>query len=254
MDLKKIIAMIPVRMRSTRYPGKPLADICGKTMVEHVWQRTKLNKKISSVYIVTCDKEIKEKAEQFGASVIMTSEKHVRCTDRVAEGCKKLVKNNSDFDIVLNIQGDEPLLQPAVLEFPIKLFNKEETNIVNLLEEIRNEEEINNTNTVKTVFDQNNTVLYYSRLPIPNGLRNNHYKQLGIYAFTKEMIFRYTKLKQTPLEIAESCDMLRFVENNIPIKIAISPFKTVGVDTPEDHEKVNKLMQKDKIFKKYKHK
>ena len=113
--MKKIIVMIPARMGSTRFPGKPIIDICGKTMIEHVWQRVKLNKNISDVYIATCDDEIREVAENFGADVIMTSDRHERCTDRIAEACQILVSRKVEFNIVLNIQGDEPLLNPDTI-------------------------------------------------------------------------------------------------------------------------------------------
>jgi len=252
--MKTIIAMIPARMASSRFSGKPLIDICGKTMIEHVWQRVKLNRQIKCIYIATCDAEIKTAAEGFGAKVIMTSDKHQRGTDRIAEGCLKLLKEGKDFDIVLNVQGDEPLLHPATLDLLIDPYFKEEIPCVNLIENLETEEEINDYNNVKVIFDQAGFALYFSRLPIPYGLGHRHYKQLGLYSFTKETITRYSRMVQTPLEIAESDDMLRFVENRIPVKVALSPSKTTGVDTPEDHEQVNRLMEKDPIFQNYKNK
>ena len=253
--MKTIIAMIPARMASSRFPGKPLINICGKMMIEHVWQRVKLNKKIDSLYIATCDIEIKTAAESFGAKVIMTSEKHQRCTDRIAEGCSTLLKEGKDFDIVLNIQGDEPLLNPNTLDLLVKPF-LEEKNIlcVNLIETLKTEEEINDYNNVKAIFDQRNFALYFSRLPIPNGLKNKHYKQLGAYGLTKETILKYAEMNQTPLEIAESDDMLRFIENGIPVKVVLSPYKTIGVDTPSDYKIVSSLMEQDEIFQYYKNK
>lgn len=253
--MKTIIAMIPARMASSRFPGKPLIDIFGKTMIEHVWQRVKLNKKINSIYICTCDSEIKTVAESFGAKVIITSDKHQRGTDRIAEGCLKLLRGGKNFDVVINIQGDEPLLNPNALDLVIKPFLEEKDVLcVNLIETLETEEEINDYNNVKVIFDQGNFALYLSRLPIPNGLKNKHFKQLGVYGFTKETILRYPKMKQTPLEIAESDDMLRFIENRIPVKVVLSPFKTIGVDTPSDYKKVASLMEKDEIFQKYSNK
>lgn len=250
--MMKIISMIPARMASTRYPGKPIVDICGKTMIEHVWQRVKSCKHVSALFIVTCDNEIREAAEKFGAEVIMTSNKHERCTDRIAEGCQKLLESGEDFDIVLNIQGDEPLLNPLTIDLLCKPFiDKNNIPCVNLIERLSFEEEIKNKNNVKVIFDQNNNALYFSRLPIPNGINTLHHKQLGIYGLTKETILQYSKMPQTPLEIAESVDMLRFVENGIPVKVVLSPYKTFGVDTPEDHKKVNALMEKDVFFKIY---
>ncbi len=249
----KIIAVIPARMESSRFPGKPLIDICGKTMIEHVWQRVKLNNKITSIYIATCDEEIKKVAECFGAEVIMTSRKHQRCTDRIAEGCLKLHEKDKNFDVVLNIQGDEPLLNPDTLNLVIKPF-LEENNVscVNLIETLETEEEINDRNNVKAIFDQGHFALFFSRLPIPDGLKIEHYKQLGVYGLTKEAILKYPRINQGPLEIAEGDDMLRFVEHRIPVKVVLSRYKTIGVDTLSDYEKACTLMEKDEIFQKYK--
>jgi 3-deoxy-manno-octulosonate cytidylyltransferase (CMP-KDO synthetase) len=250
--MRKIIAMIPARVASTRFPGKPLVDICGKPMIEHVWQRVRLNKKIEDIYIATCDKEIKEKAESFGAKVIMTSDKHTRCTDRIAEACLKLDKEGYNFDVVLNIQGDEPLLNPDTLDLLIKPFIGEEgINCVNLIEVLEGDAEINSYNNVKAIFDQQGYALYFSRLPIPSGLENKHYKQLGLYGLTKEMALKYLTMKETPLEIAESDDMLRFVENGIKVKVVVSPYKTKGLDTPFDRDVIVKIMETDSIFRKY---
>ena len=245
--------MIPARMASTRYPGKPLVDICGKTMIEHVWQRIKLNQRIDHVYIATCDQEINEVAEGFGAEVIMTSDRHERCTDRIAEACLKLIDAGKNFDIVLNIQGDEPLLHPNALDLIMKPFIEEDgIDCVNLIETLEDEQDMLDQNNVKVIFDQKGFALYFSRLPIPNGLQNKHYKQLGAYGLSKNAVIKYNEMEQTPLEIAESDDMLRFVENAIPVKVVLSPYKTIGVDTPDDHKKVIQLMEKDKIFKQYK--
>lgn len=250
--MKKIIGLIPSRMASTRYPGKPLAEICGKTMIEHVWQRVKLNKKINAVYIATCDDEIKRVAENFGAEVIMTSTSHERGTDRIAEGCRKLISSDRDFDVAINVQGDEPLLNPRSLDLAIEPFLKGEAiACVNLIERIDTEDDINDYNNVKVVFDQNNIALYFSRLPIPNGLKKPHYKQLGVYAMSREAVLKYSQMRQTPLEIVESDDMLRFVENGMPVKVALTPYKTVSVDTPDDYKMVCKLMRQDETFKSY---
>lgn len=251
--MKTVIAMIPARMASTRFPGKPLVDICGRPMIEHVWRRVRLNPKINSAYIVTCDEQIRRRAEDFGAMVIMTSDKHQRGTDRVAEGCSKLLQKGNGFDVVLNVQGDEPLLNSDSLDLLLTPFLEgEDIACVNLMEILETEAEINNYNNVKTVFDRNNLALYFSRLPIPNGVHNRHYKQLGLYGFTREAIMKYSIMEQTPFEIAESDDMLRFVENGMPVKMVLSPGKTFGVDTPDDYKKVSTLMEKDALFLKYK--
>ena len=251
--MNNVIAMIPARLASSRYPNKPLIDICGKSMIEHVWQRVKLNDKIDRLFIATCDEEIRAASIKFGAEVIMTSKKHVRCTDRIGEACNKLLSNNIDFDIVINIQGDEPLFNPKTIDLILESFNNDKnTNCVNLIEELNDEEEILDRNNVKAIFDKKYFALYFSRLPIPTDKIAKHYKQLGAYGLKKKTILQYMKMEQTPLEIAESDDMLRFIENGIQIKVAISPYMTIGVDTPDDHKKVNKIMANDEIYSLYK--
>lgn len=248
-----IIAVIPARMASSRFPGKPLVNICGKTMIEHVWQRARLNKYVEAAYIATCDDEIRLAAEGFGADVIMTSDTHQRGTDRVAEGCSKLIAEGKDFDVTLNIQGDEPLLNPETIDLLVKPFLEgENVFCVNLIEALEGEAEVNSYNNVKVIFDQQNFALYFSRLPIPYGITSKHYKQLGMYAFTKETILKYPQMTQTPLEIAESDDMLRFVENRIPVKVVLSKHKTLCVDTPGDYERVSLIMKEDPLFRTYK--
>jgi len=247
--MKRIIALIPARMASSRFPGKPVVKICGKTMIEHVWRRVKMNARVHDVYIATCDEEIREAAQTFGAEVIMTASTHQRGTDRIAEACGILVHRGSPFDIALNVQGDEPLLKPETLDLLIDPYFREEgVACVNLIENLEGEAEINSYNNVKCIFDQRGFALYFSRLPIPYGLQNRHYKQLGLYSFTRETILRYPAMAMTPLEIAESDDMLRFVENGIGVKVALSPYKTVGVDTPAEHEEVSRIMETDPLF------
>jgi 3-deoxy-manno-octulosonate cytidylyltransferase (CMP-KDO synthetase) len=250
--MKKVIAMIPARMGSSRFPGKPLVDLCGKTMIEHVWQRTKLCQNVDEVYILTCDKEIQKCAEGFGASVIMTSNSHERCTDRTAEACHILVNEGKDFDIVLNIQGDEPLLNPASLDLLIKPFyENDKVELVNLIENLVSPEEIKSVNVVKAIFNRNNDAIYFSRIPVPGENADKHYKQLGLYGLSKQSILNYTSMNETPLEIAESCDMLRYLEYGFSIKCALSPYVTKGVDTPEDKVLVENILRTDELFKKY---
>jgi 3-deoxy-manno-octulosonate cytidylyltransferase (CMP-KDO synthetase) len=251
--MARIIAMIPARMGSSRFPSKPIVKICGKTMIEHVWRRVKLNKDISDVYIATCDTDIEMEAKSFGAKVVMTASTHTRCTDRIAEACYKLEQSGEKFDIVLNIQGDEPLLNPDTLELLIEPFLKnKDLHCVNLIEKLEGKAEIESFNNVKAIFDQNNDALYFSRLPIPNGIDRPHYKQLGVYGLSRWAVLKYREMKETPLEIAESDDMLRFVENGIKVRVVLSPFKTYGVDTPEDKERVEKVMADDRVFNLYK--
>lgn len=247
-----IVGIIPARMASSRFPGKPLVNICGKTMIEHVWRRVLMNSRVNSVYIATCDEEIRQAAEGFGAEVIMTNVNHQRGTDRIAEACEILVRQGRNFDIALNVQGDEPLLKPETLDLLIDpYFEDKNVAAVNMIEKLEGEADINSYDNVKAIFDQQGFAMYFSRLPVPYGLKNSHYKQLGLYSFTRETILSYPKMAMTPLEIAESDDMLRFVENRIPIKVALSPYKTIGVDAPADHEAVSRVMEEDLLFNKY---
>ncbi len=221
-------------------------------MIEHVWQRVRLNRRVASTFIVTCDEEIQVAATRFGAEVIMTSKAHERGTDRVAEGCRKLIAAGHDFDIAINVQGDEPLLHPRALDLAIDpFFDDASMQCVNLIETLEGKDAIDDYNNVKVVFDQRGFALYFSRLPIPTAPNAVHYKQLGVYAMSKEMMLRYPTMAQTPLEIDESDDMLRLVENGIPVKIALSPYKSIGVDTAAEAELVSQLMIHDDIFSAY---
>jgi len=250
--MKKIIAMIPARMGSTRFPGKPITDIAGKSMIEHVWQRTKLNKRVDEIYIATCDKEIKECAESFGAKVIMTGDQHERCTERIAEACQILLDQGEDFDMVINIQGDEPLLNPSSLDLIIEPFLNDSTvETVNLIEDLKDDSEIHSVNTVKAIFNKNNDAIYFSRIPVPGDKAKQHYKQLGIYGLSKKAVIDYIDMEETPLEIAESCDMLRYIEHGVLIRCVLSPFVTKGVDTPEDKAMVEEIFKTDEIYKQY---
>jgi 3-deoxy-manno-octulosonate cytidylyltransferase (CMP-KDO synthetase) len=248
----RVLAVIPARMASSRFPGKPLVKICGKTMIEHVWQRVKMNPQVDDVYIATCDEEIRRTAESFGAGVIMTASTHQRGTDRIAEACEILVRQGNPFDIALNVQGDEPLLNPETLDLLIAPYAREKgIACVNLIETLEGDEEIASYNNVKTVFDRHGNALYFSRLAVPYGPQNRHYKQLGLYSFTKETILGYPRMEMTPLEIAEAVDMLRFIEHGIRVKVVLSPYRTIGVDTPADHQAVSEIMKTDAVFLKY---
>ena len=202
--------------------------------------------------VATDDTRIFDAVAAFGGRAVMTSALHRSGTDRIAEACGILVHRGSPVDIALNVQGDEPLLKPETLDLLIDPYFREEgVACVNLIENLEGEAEINSYNNVKCIFDQRGFALYFSRLPIPYGLQNRHYKQLGLYSFTRETILRYPAMAMTPLEIAESDDMLRFVENGIGVKVALSPYKTVGVDTPAEHEEVSRIMETDPLFQQY---
>lgn len=248
----KIIAIIPARMASTRFPGKPLADICGLPMIEHVRRRVLLSPSVKEAVVATCDNEIYDVVTNNGGKAVMTSSSHERCTDRVAEASKE-VKS----DIVINVQGDEPMVNPVMLELLIKpLIINEKLYCSNLMTEIEDDLEFVSPDTVKTVFDTRYNALYFSREPIPSlkkwtGQAVKRYKQLGIIAFRTDFLNRFASLPQTPLEIAESVDMMRAIEHGYKVRMVLSPFNVYGVDTHADLKYVVGLMQNDQLLNSY---
>lgn len=251
MTEKTIVAIIPARMASTRFPGKPLAKIMGLPMVEHTRRRLCLCKELSRVIVATCDRQIKDAVESFGGEAIMTADTHERCTDRVAEAAKHL-----DADIIVNVQADEPMVTPEMISRILEPMLEDKACVcVNLVSVIVNDEDFQNPNTVKTIFDLKGNILYFSREPIPSPKKAkdsfSRYKQLGIIAFTKKMLDIYTALPQTPLEKIESVDMMRLLENGYPVRAVIINQPLYGVDTPEELKKVESLMRDDALVAKY---
>lgn len=248
----RVIAIIPARMGSTRFPGKPLSDIHGLPMIEHIRRRVVLTRSVSEVVVATCDREIFDVVKAHGGEAAMTSSLHQRCTDRIVEASLSL-----KADIVINVQGDEPMVRPEMLESVIApLVDDPGLICTNLISEINNDEEFNSNNVVKTVCDTNYNVIYFSREPIPSarkagGLPYKKYKQLGIIAFRKDFLLLFSKLPQTPLEIIESVDMLRAIEHGYKIRAVLTPCQVVGVDTPSDLEKVRGLMKNDDLMRLY---
>lgn len=245
--MSKIIAIIPARMGSTRFPGKPLTKICGRSMIEHVYRRTAMASILDDVFVATCDKEIEEEVLNFGGRAIMTSPKHERCTDRIAEAASGI-----DADIVINVQGDEPMVTPEVIELTLRpLLDDKGVYCTNAIRIIQSKDEFYDRNTIKVVVNKDMDVLYMSREPIPtNSLgkkAGEWYKQLGIMAFTKEFLIRYTRLEPTPLEIAESIDINRVLEHGYHIKAVLSEYESFGVDTIEDRNKIEVLMKDDPL-------
>ncbi len=243
----KVIGIIPARMGSTRFPGKPLAKILEFPMIEHVYKRSKMSKELSDLYVATCDEEIREAVENFGGKVIMTSPKHERCTDRIAEASQTITA-----DIIVNIQGDEPLLYPEMIDLALKPMI-EDKNILccNLISPIRNVREFNDLNEIKVVINRDNFALFFSREPIPTnkrGIFGPAFKQVCIIPFRKEFLLKFVQMEPTLLEKAESIDMLRVLEHGYSIKTVISNWETYSVDTLDDLTKVEKIMKADSLF------
>lgn len=243
----KFIGIIPARFASTRFPGKPLADILGKPMIQRVCEQAA--KAFESVWVATDDNRIYDAVKEFGANAVMTATSHASGTDRLAEAIEKIIDaENTSFDVIVNIQGDEPFIQPEQLEQLKSCFTNTDTQIATLVKLISNPDDITNPNIPKVVISTHNEALFFSRSPIPyiRGVdqnlwakKHNFYKHVGIYAYKYEILKQITALKQSPLEKAESLEQLRWLENNYRIRVAITNFETIAIDTPQDLEKIN---------------
>jgi 3-deoxy-manno-octulosonate cytidylyltransferase (CMP-KDO synthetase) len=237
----RAVVVIPARMASTRFPGKPLVDVCGKPMIQWVYERASMARSISRVIVATCDREILEAVAAFGGEAFMTSDKHLSGTDRVAEAVLSL-----DVDVVVNVQGDEPLIDPAAIEKAIEPFETETDTVMTSLMVPINHELALDPNLVKVVVSLSNHALYFSRSPIPyernaearGEQRARIYGHVGLYAYTKEFLLRFSSLEPTPLEVAESLEQLRVLEHGYKIKMVEITDRPMGVDTKEDLERV----------------
>ena len=253
----KIIGIIPARLASSRLPQKPLANILGMPMIGHVYHRSKLCNSLDEVYVATCDKEIYEYINSIGGKAVMTSDKHERASDRTAEALLKIeLETNSTIDIVVMIQGDEPMVTPEMINDSIvPLLNDRSIKITNLMAKMNSIQEHEDPAEVKVVVDKNNFAIYFSREPIPSrkkGVDNvPMLKQVCIIPFNRDFLLEYNEMEQTPLEIIESVDMNRLLENGIKIKMVFTETETYSVDTPLDLENVNKKMSNDMLLKSY---
>jgi 3-deoxy-manno-octulosonate cytidylyltransferase (CMP-KDO synthetase) len=253
----KTIGVIPARMASSRFPGKPLANICGIPMVGHVYFRSKMAKVLDDVYVATCDEEIKEYIESIGGKAIMTSDKHERASDRTAEALLKIEKETGQRkDIVVMIQGDEPMVVPEMLNLAVQpMLEDESVLVVNLMAPIRTLKEYEDPNEVKVVVDNNNYALYFSREPIPSRKKGAAeipmLKQVCIIPFRRDFLIEFSWLEPTPLEKIESVDMLRILEHGYKVKMVLTKFETHSVDTPEDLRFVEEQMKNDSLAIKY---
>ncbi|MDD5560612.1 MAG: 3-deoxy-manno-octulosonate cytidylyltransferase [Candidatus Omnitrophica bacterium] len=252
-----IIGIIPGRMASSRFPGKPLAKICGIPMIGHVYLRSKMSKLMNEVYVATCDQEIKQYLDALGAKAVMTAATHERASDRAAEAVLKIEnETGKKVDIVVMIQGDEPLTYPEMIDEALKpLLEDSAVKITNLMARIKTVKEFEDPNEVKVVVDKLNNALYFSREPIPSRKKGSPnvtmLKQVCIIPFKKEFLLEYTKMKPTPLEIFESVDMMRILENGQKVKMVLTNYETKSVDTLADLETVSAMMASDKLFERY---
>jgi len=253
----KIIAVIPARMGSSRFPGKPLANILGMPMIGHCYKRAEMSELIDYVYVATCDQEIYDYISKIAGNVVMTSPLHERACDRAAEAMLKIEEiHNIKTDILLMMQGDEPMVTPQIIESALKpLINNKDEKISNLYKEINSVKEFEDPNEVKVIIDKNGYAIYFSREPIPSrkkGVLNvPMYKQICTIPFRRNYLLEFNSMKQTDLEIIESIDMNRIVENGGKIKMEYSQDESISVDTKEDLIRVEKEMKNDVLIKSY---
>ena len=242
-----ILALIPARMGSSRFPGKPMAKILGKPMIGHVYERVSKCDLLIKTVVATCDQEILEYIESIGGEAVMTSDHHERASDRCAEALGYLEKRNRiKYDIIVMVQGDEPMTYPNMItEAVAPMLDDPGILVTNLLGNIENIEEFEDRNCIKVVCDLNSDALYFSREPIPTRKFGNvpMKKQVCIIPFRRDFLLKYTKLEPTPLEIVESVDMMRVLENGLKVHMVPTKYQTHAVDTPSDLHKVEWLMK-----------
>jgi 3-deoxy-manno-octulosonate cytidylyltransferase (CMP-KDO synthetase) len=242
----KAVAVIPARMASTRFPGKPLASILGRPMIEHVYRRCACCGVLEAVVVATCDDVIRRAAEGFGARVVMTSPDHERATDRVAEAAGRL-----DAEFVVMVQGDEPMIVPGMIDEVLAPLHRDPAiGCVNLARRIDDPEEFHDRNTIKIVRDLEGNALYFSRGPIPSTAHSSleyvaALRQVCVIGFTRSLLLEYSRMGPTPLERVESIDMLRLLEHGYRVRVVETDLYSHAVDTPEDRRVVESLMARD---------
>jgi 3-deoxy-manno-octulosonate cytidylyltransferase (CMP-KDO synthetase) len=248
----KIVCILPARMGSSRFPGKPLAKICGRPMIEHAYWRSRKCQALNEVYVATCDEEIVAATESFGGLAVMTSSSHERASDRVAEVAEKV-----DADIFVMVQGDEPMIVPEMIDLALQpLFDDPQVVCSNLAAPIRSQDEFEDRNTIKVVMDNDGNALYFSREPIPTRQqmafgRFPAYKQVCVIPFRRDFLLTYSRLEPTPLERAESIDMLRALEHGYRVRLVKTEHVTQAVDTAADLARVEELMRHDPLTETY---
>lgn len=240
------IGVIPARYSSKRFSGKVLAGICGKPMVQHVWEQAKKALLLDEVIIACDDERVFKVASDFGANCVMTAKGHLSGSDRITE-----VISAIDVKIVVNIQADEPLIKALMIDSLVEAFLRDDSiYMATLIKRIEDISEVSNPNIVKVVVDKNNFALYFSRAPIPYKVKDSkqkpvYYKHIGIYAYTKDFLFTYKNIPPSSLEYAERLEQLRVLEEGFRIKLIETKFDTIGVDTPKDLEMVERILGRE---------
>jgi 3-deoxy-manno-octulosonate cytidylyltransferase (CMP-KDO synthetase) len=247
----RVVAVIPARMGSSRFPGKPLAPLLGRPMIEHVVRRALMCEQLDAVYVATCDEEIRAAVERFGGEVVMTSATHERASDRVADAAESF-----EAEVVVMIQGDEPMVTPRMIAAAVAPLVEDATvSCVNLARRIESRADYFDRNTIKVLMNRQGDAIYFSRAPVPVGaFARDHegpsppvFKQVCVIPFRRDFLREFARLPQTPLERAESIDMLRAIEHGRPVRLVEIEEETHAVDTPEDLRLVEALLKDDPL-------
>ncbi|MGZ5024035.1 MAG: 3-deoxy-manno-octulosonate cytidylyltransferase [Chthoniobacterales bacterium] len=233
----KAVGLIPARWASTRFPGKPLYPIAGKPLLQHVWERCRRAKSLTSVIVATDDMRIAEAAFDWGAEVALTSAKHHSGTDRAAE----VIAHAKEFTHVINIQGDEPLVKAQLINRLVREFERDpKLEMVTAAHPFDDSRDAKSPHQVKVVFDANRNALYFSRAPIPSN--GPHFRHQGIYGYTRDLLLRFVRWKPSPLERAEALEQLRALENGVRIRVLVAKAGSPGVDTPADAAALERIL------------
>ena len=244
----KFTGIIPARYASTRFPGKPLAMLGGRTVIQRVYEQ--VAGVLGDAWVATDDERIRQAVEAFGGRAVMTRSDHRSGTDRIQEAAEKI---GTTADVIINVQGDEPFIQPSQLETVCRLFDDQRTQIATLGKHFETMEAVDNPNSPKIVTDVDGYALYFSRSVIPfvRGTEHGQWlaqfpfiKHIGLYAYRREVLAEITRLKPSPLEMAESLEQLRWLQNGYRIRVGLTDVETIGIDTPEDLEKAERALQK----------
>ena len=252
-----VIAIIPARMNSSRFPGKPMKNIHGVPMIGHCYHRANLCQDLKDTYVATCDKVIFDYISSIGGKAIMTNSNHERASDRAAEAMLKIEKKtNKKIDIVVMIQGDEPMVTPKMISDSLIPFQIDTSvNVVNLMANINSIEEFEDPNEVKVVVNLSNDAMYFSREPIPSRKKSSGklsmLKQVCIIPFKRDYLIKFNNTPETVTEIIESIDMMRIIENDEKVRMVMTDENSFSVDTKEDLLKVEEFMMDDLLMKKY---
>lgn len=259
--MEKIIAIIPARMKSSRFSGKPMAKICGVPMIGHCWYRSNMCKRLDGLYVATPDPEIYDYIESIGGKPVMTSHSHKMCNDRVLETLLKVEKEtNQRFDIVICIQGDQPMVFPQMIEDVAKpLVENPSIKCATMMDRITRLEDHDNPNKIKIVVDLNNFALYFSREPIPSRKKCKPeeikdipmYRHVALTSFQRDFFEEMNSIEMSPLETVESIDDIRYLEHGHKVKMVLTDYITDTVDTLDDLKYVEKLMEDDRLMKQY---